>query len=351
MGMLDSLLGVDTSTPFGNGAISALLPQDNVDPSTSHKHLYYLASRGNGSKALSYVPPNSDPYQPSDRDIEASRYADRERMARENAQLKPQSPIPFAGMLNESTGPIAPPSGLLHVAGDPSNPATDMSPGTAPSPAGSPFDTSTDPVQFANAPMPMSMAPGASAMAMEPPGPTQPAQPPVQRTPSAAPAETPGSSFLSRVSNTLAQHPTTLLALGAGLAGAPTFGQGMSRAFAAAVPAAKQDIDTNMRQQSISETFKALVSQGVSPNEALAAVYNPDILKAMIPRLYGKSVTWDEIGRDSFGNPVKGFVDTNNQTLLSGNQVTKPKVGRIEDALRLPKGTHFIDPDGIERVR
>lgn len=100
------------------------------------------------------------------------------------------------------------------------------------------------------------------------------------------PAQEPPSFFgslIPRVGNFLKNNSNTLLALGAGMAGAPNVGQGISRASAAAIPASQADIKNRTTLQSQSATYRALIEAGVPPNQALAAVGNPEMAKALIP--------------------------------------------------------------------
>lgn len=79
---------------------------------------------------------------------------------------------------------------------------------------------------------------------------------------------------------------STRLALAAGFAGAPSFGTGMRRAFTGAVPAMQTDRAFAQKQEGIAQTYKALVAKGVPPAEALAAVNNPDVLKATAAKYF-----------------------------------------------------------------
>lgn len=191
-------------------------------------------------------------------------------------------------------------------------------------------------------------APGAAA-------PTAPQATPVpDALPPAAPAVG-GDGFLGKLSNVLARNPNMLMAMGAGFAGAPSIGQAMSRGFAAAGPAAQQDIKTNLQMSGMQESYKALVQAGATPQEALAAVMDPSVMKAVTPRVFGTPMVWKQLGTDAYGNPRFGFVNESQGTVVPSEGVTKPRVNSIEDALRLPKGTHFMVRDNngqwIEKVR
>lgn len=253
-----------------------------------------------------------------------------------SAELGRKPALPFAGMLNEM--------GLINVPQPPAAAPTD-----------SPFDVGGSPMA---GPRPSgAAAPG--SVTLRPPVEDVASIParavPTART-GAAPTTprdiaSPGAGFLSRISNVLASNPSTLLALGAGFSGAQNIGQGMSRAFGAAVPAVKQDQLLQTQRQGIEGTYRALVEMGVTPQEALAAAYNPDVLKAMTQRLFGMNRKWGIISHDDFGNPVYGFIDETQGSVVPGSKVTVPQVKTREEVLRLPKGTHFIGWDGNEYVR
>lgn len=167
----------------------------------------------------------------------------------------------------------------------------------------------------------------------------------------AAPAPAAGPGVLDHLRTIANRNPSMLMAMGAGMMGAPSFAKGMSRGLAAAVPASQQDTANNLKMSGIQESYKSLVAAGASPADALAAVYNPEVMKAITPRVFGKAMKWTVVGSNLDGTPRHGFVDEGNGTVVPGDTVTKPRVNSIEDALRLPKGSHFIDPSGIERVR
>lgn len=97
----------------------------------------------------------------------------------------------------------------------------------------------------------------------------------------------PQGNFMDRLSNALAANPSTLMALGAGFAGSRNFGHGLSRALAAAAPASAMDRATAQKNTGTASTFRALVEAGVPPQEALGAVYNTEIMKAVTEKYLG----------------------------------------------------------------
>lgn len=119
-----------------------------------------------------------------------------------------------------------------------------------------------------------------------------------------------GPSFLDRIFDP--NKAATWLALGAGFSGAPSIGTGMRRAFSNAVPAIAADRAQIMKQSTISDTYRALVSKGVPPAEALAASQNPDIMKAVAGKYFeAKARVPHEIGTDWLGNKIMGSFDPN----------------------------------------
>jgi hypothetical protein len=141
--------------------------------------------------------------------------------------------------------------------------------------------------------------------------PTQGEQPPV-----------PESSFLGRLANVIGKNSNMLMSMGAGFAGAPSFGQGMSRAFAAGPQGHQEDVRQQAYMGGIGATYQALVQAGAQPHEALAAVYNPDILKQVSKKYFpGVDVSWQggipfnaTTGqRVAIGNPsIETITDPNN---------------------------------------
>lgn len=192
--------------------------------------------------------------------------------------------------------------GLLDaILGDTTNPATMIN-------APSPLATGAMPASTGASPMSgiMGLLNGAGQIFM----PDQSGAPasPQQSAPNAT---APQGSLLDKIGSTLgdvaSNHGLTLMALGAGLSGAQSLGQGLSRGFAAAIPAAQAEQMQNLRIQSIAQSYRALVGAGVPPQEALAAVYNPDIMKAVSSKYIEPKTQFGEIGTDEFGQKKYGF--------------------------------------------
>jgi hypothetical protein len=112
--------------------------------------------------------------------------------------------------------------------------------------------------------------------------------------------------MLASANNWRDQNRLTLLAMAGGLAGSQSIGQGLGRAFSAAVPAQQADIKLNQQNQ----TEQALIAKGVHPDIAKAAASNPTIMQQIIPQLFGaKQKKFTQVGEDMFGNKKYGFVD------------------------------------------
>ena len=122
---------------------------------------------------------------------------------------------------------------------------------------------------------------GARARTVGAPAQLAPVLPPqAQQMAPQRPAELP--SVLDRIRTTLGDNSNTLLALGAGFAGAPNIGQGISRAAAAAIPARAADIKQSLDTKTRAYGVKALIDAGVPVQQAIAAQGDPDLKKALI---------------------------------------------------------------------
>lgn len=167
--------------------------------------------------------------------------------------------------------------------------------------------------------------------AAPPPAAVQPQEPPPAQAmgsavlpPNATPtagavAAAPDTSLLGRVKDSLGKigdainaHPTTLMALGGGLAGAPSLGTGIGRGLTAAAPALNLDQKMQVQQQGIAATYKSLVSQltakGVPLTEAaqvaMSSVQNPEMMKATIAKYFDVKPLTPIHTTDMMGNQV-----------------------------------------------
>lgn len=169
--------------------------------------------------------------------------------------------------------------------------------------------------------------PGASAMASAAPGPPMDLAPPPAPQASAGPAQGPdqpavpqtsllgrlGSLFgdkaasaLGGIGDSLNAHSNTLMALGAGMAGAPTLGMGLSRGLSAAIPAGQLD-----RQQGFQNaTLNWLKAKGMPEDAAKAVVSNPALLAQIAPQMFGaKQLTATTLGTDVLGHAIPGMMN------------------------------------------
>lgn len=128
--------------------------------------------------------------------------------------------------------------------------------------------------------------PGQAAAAMPAPAQTSP---PIANlnAPSPDSAVQKRSPLFGRLGNMLSENSTLLIALGAGFAGAPSFGEGLQRALGNAAAVAAKD-DEVRRQERRARTeqqqkdgerqalFRALVQRGVPPKDAVLITTSPE---------------------------------------------------------------------------
>ena len=119
--------------------------------------------------------------------------------------------------------------------------------------------------------------------------------------------------------NWIAHNRNTLMALGAGMAGAQNLGQGLSRGMGAAIPA----MQTDQRQQIMNQTAQALMKRGLPQDVALAAATNPAIMQQLIPSLFG--------GRKLMN--VNGVLidEATGQKVADYSEATKWQLGKVTD--------------------
>jgi hypothetical protein len=144
-----------------------------------------------------------------------------------------------------------------------------------------------------------------------------------QMSPDGGQAQPAGPSMFGRIGNFLRDNSNTLLAIGAGFGGAPNIGQGISRTAAAAIPASQADLKNRTTLQSQSGTYRSLIDAGVPPNQALGAIGNPEMMKALIQSYItdrGKDI---KIIKDSLGNEVPYVV---NKFPKEGEPVLTPAI-------------------------
>lgn len=218
---------------------------------------------------------------------EAARQAAADRLKRQKRPLpewgSDAQPVPFSnvGLLSPNGGapapaPDLPPSANDPMAGEPvvfsgGVPVPRPRPVTPNTPA-SVSDQSTD-VSSANATpsAPLSMAP------------PQPAMP--QAQPQTAPGGFGGiGDVIGKILRP--ENAPLLMSLAGGFSGAPSLGTGMRRAFSGAAPASMQLAQFQQQQQTQAATYKALIDKGVPPAEAIAAVRDPNVMKATAAKYF-----------------------------------------------------------------
>lgn len=120
-------------------------------------------------------------------------------------------------------------------------------------------------------------------------------------------------AFGGKIMKGLSDHSNTLLALGAGFAGAPNIGQGISRASQYAIPATQQDLKNRITTGSQSATYQALREAGVPQQQAIAAIGNPELQKRLLDSYIGdrKSEIKTIKSKDAFGNETERLVAVN----------------------------------------
>jgi hypothetical protein len=111
----------------------------------------------------------------------------------------------------------------------------------------------------------------------------------------------------------LQQHSNTLLAISAGLSGAPGIHAGIGRAAAYTMPAAQQDIAEQMQRGGVQASFNALMSAGVPRDLAMAGATNPKIMdKLMDTYITGNKYTIHDVTKtDSWGQKTSTPIAVN----------------------------------------
>lgn len=175
--------------------------------------------------------------------------------------------------------------------------------------------------------------------------PTQGQLPPQQAAPQAQP-QPQEPSTLSKIGNALGNNSNLLLGLGAGLAGAPSIGTGISRGLTGASAGGQLDQKQMMQQGAIGPTYKALVSAGVPPQQALAAVYNPTILKSVTENYLGDRKGEIHMVKDEFGAEHPMIFDPYSKTLKPVSPGTGAEGGNTSAS---PTGASFLAP-GVTAV-
>ncbi len=98
--------------------------------------------------------------------------------------------------------------------------------------------------------------------------------------------DAPESSWLDRNRN-------LLLGLGAGIAGGGTLSDSISKGLSGAATGMATDVKTAQTAQARNMTLQALIARGMDPAQARAVASSPDLMKAVIPQLFGLNTTDD----------------------------------------------------------
>lgn len=201
--------------------------------------------------------------------------------------------------------------------------------GVPPMLQGVPQQEINDPDRIGAAPMrPMPPQAALAAMAQRSPAPggaPQQAAPP----PGAGPAPEgsvsvqPQGGFFSGIGNKIDQNRNALLLAGAGLAGAPSAGIGISRGLMGI--AQGQQLDRS--QQAVNMTTQALIRRGMSPVDAQAVAMNPEVLKQVLPQLFGSKT----------GININGYlVDPSNARVMGDFSDTNQKGPDVKEIDGIP---------------
>jgi hypothetical protein len=191
---------------------------------------------------------------------------------------------------------------------------------------------------------PLGPTPGANAGSAAPPplpsqampqaapqaAPTQPAAGPgaPERDNSFIPKDSLIGRMLNSANNWRDQNRLTLLAMAGGLAGAPSIGTGLSRAFSAAVPAQQADIKQN--QQNATARFLMGKMPGMTYEQAVGIASNPTVMAQVLPGIVGaKQSKFTTVSHDKYGQPVMGWVDEVNKKAydVTGHEITSGTPG------------------------
>lgn len=174
--------------------------------------------------------------------------------------------------------PALPPS-----TNDPTAREPEVFQGEVPLPRPRPVTVGMPASQSLDAGAPLSLAPPTQAYAAAP-SQAAPAAPPADGRQPNFGISPPGTDLISKILRP--ENAALLLSLGGGFAGAGSVGTGMRRAFSGAAPAAALMQQQQLQQSTMADTYRALVAKGVPPADALAAVRNPDIMKATAAKYF-----------------------------------------------------------------
>jgi hypothetical protein len=112
-----------------------------------------------------------------------------------------------------------------------------------------------------------------------------------QQQPSQLPQQAAGMGIGDRFINGLGNNSNMLMGAGAALLSGEGFGGGLRGAMTGSA----LDKKNSTEQAGQIATYKALIGRGMSPNDAMAAVLNPEIMKTVAAQTYGEKKAPDTV--------------------------------------------------------
>lgn len=94
-------------------------------------------------------------------------------------------------------------------------------------------------------------------------------------------------------SSWLDRNQNLLMGLGAGIAGGGTLSDSISKGLSGAASGMASDVRTAQTAQAQNMTMQALIARGMDPSQARAIASSPDLMKAVVPQLFGLNQTDD----------------------------------------------------------
>lgn len=332
--------------PYAGGSTPNQYVGQNYGTSSPAPALPYGILNGNDGPDYRGLNPDAGNLPALDAAMKRDPYADLDKKQKEEAARKAAlgvfdtggaAAVPAAGISGQQAMNVGPFGALSPV----------LPPQAAPAVAGAPAqsDPQSPPVIPGRVPMPVPRPAAAPAPIGAPS--IDDTTLPANATPTSGqggPPAIPETSLMGRIGDGLKQfgekidnNKSTLLALAGGLAGAPSWGTGLSRGFTAA--AAAQPMDQKITNQN--QTVQALMKRGMPEDMARSAAGNPAILQQILPQVFGaKQRKFTQIGEDMMGNKQFGFVDeASGKTYdMSGQPIDQQNAGA---GAGIPKG-----PDG-----
>ena len=152
--------------------------------------------------------------------------------------------------------------------------------------------------------------------------------------------------FGSKIMKGLHEHSNMLMALGAGMMGAPNLAQGMSRGLSFAVPGHEADIKQGLLQSNQSTAYNALLSMGVPQHLAAAGATDPEMRKSLLdaymaPKMEIKEVktknSWGEEQTEMYAvdprNPKNGYNVLTGQPIGGGEASGGRTIGTLPSGM------------------